>query len=104
MSTLILILTYIKMRINVDIIGMDFLNTDLNTLKQELIKEEDKLIKEYKSANSSWGPSYKPNQYFRNYFTDTWWSCEGQTNYILELKIMKLMLNLNLLNELVVIE
>jgi hypothetical protein len=102
-SELYTMLNYTKSGECVDYIGMDFLNTDLNTLKHELIKEENKLIQEYKSANSSWGSSYKPNQYFKNYFSNAWWSSEGQTNYILELKIMKLMLQLNLLNELEVV-
>ena len=42
-SELYTMLNYTKSGECVDYIGMDFLNTDLNTLKHELIKEENKL-------------------------------------------------------------
>ena len=92
------ILEFIKNGFNTDVIGMDFTNCNLNILSHEMIEN-------HKDSNllginnyQDWHSYFEPNKKFKNYFNNNYWSYENRNNYILEIKIIKLMIKLNLLN------
>jgi len=73
-----------------DVIGLDFLDTDINLLKHEVVHGIHELMIGYNDAVNH-GYYITPNQKFKTYYSDFYWGCEGTFSYNLEIKLMKLL-------------
>ena len=89
-SELCAILTLISRKENLDVIGFDFLDTNINTLKHEIVYGLHELMKGHNEGVNH-GYYIAPNQKFKTYYSEFYWGCEGTFSYNLEIKIMKLL-------------
>jgi len=89
-AELFAILNLTKKTNKLNVIGFDFLNTDINVLKHEVVYGMNELMKGYNDAVNH-GYYLTPNQKFKTYFSDHYWGCEGTFSYNLEIKIMNLL-------------
>jgi len=91
------ILNYISKGVNIDVIGFDFLKSDINNLKHKVVYGENKLLEGLNSGVNN-GYYFEPFQKFKKYYSDLYWGVEGAFSYNLEIKTMRLLEELKLFN------
>jgi hypothetical protein len=89
------ILNFIKRGQEIDVVGFDFLKSEINNLKHEVVYGENELLDGLNSGVNG-GYYLAPCQKFKKYYSNLYWGVEGAFSYNLEIKTMRLLENLKL--------
>tara|TARA_B100000287_G_C20655222_1_gene788332 strand:+ start:923 stop:1621 length:699 start_codon:yes stop_codon:yes gene_type:complete len=91
------ILSLMQTNTNFKVIGMDFININLNLAEMECVFEDNLLLEGNSFIHDNWGFHWKLNDTFKTYYSDLYWGFNNSTSIILELKIMKILKEIGLI-------